>query len=78
MKKENKKGFIKMILIIVGALVLLKYIYDFDVINLLVEGKFRIVLDKTYQIGSYGWNEFRDIIIKVFKYIIELVKKIFN
>lgn len=75
--KNKKSGFIKTVLIIVAALVLLKYIYDFDIVGLLAEGKFRMVLDKIYQIGSYGWNEFREVLMKIINYVLETIKKIF-
>ncbi len=76
--KNNNKGFIKTILAIVGALVLLKYAYDFDIIGLLAEGKFKIVLDKIYEIGLYGWNHFRDILTEGLHYLLDLIKKIFS
>lgn len=76
--KNKKSGFIKTVLIIVAALVLLKYIYDFDIVGLLAEGKFRMVLDKIYQVGSYGWNEFREVLMKIINYVLETIKKIFN
>jgi hypothetical protein len=38
-------GFIRNIVIIVGALVALKYFFDFDLIDLLTQGKFKEVID---------------------------------
>lgn len=77
-KNNKQKGFIKIILIVVGSLVLLKYIFDFDIVGLLAEGKFKIVLDKIYELGSYGWNKYKDILIKTFEFIFELVKKLID
>lgn len=41
----KKKGFIQTIILIVGALVALKYFFDFDLIDLLTQGRFRDAWD---------------------------------
>ena len=46
-------------MIIVGALVVLKYAYDIDVVEFLTTGNFRKVLDKFYNLGSAGWEKYR-------------------
>jgi hypothetical protein len=55
---NNQRGFVKSVLIIVGALVLLKYTYKLDVIGYLTDGKFKELLNKFYEIGKYGWDKY--------------------
>lgn len=75
--KDNKNGgFIQITLIIVGVLVILKYVYDVDIIGFLTTGKFRIWLDKIYHFGSIGWEKYHTIILKLWDYLISLVKNI--
>jgi len=77
MKKNNKNGgFIKIIIVVIAALVLLKYIYDIDVIGFLTQGKFKELLDKFYGLGTEGWLKYRDTVIEGWGYIIEFIKKI--
>ena len=76
--KNNKQGFIKIILVVVVSLVLLKYIFDFDIVGLLSEGKFRVVLDKIYELGTYGWTKYKDVLIKTFQFVFGLVKNLLN
>lgn len=74
-KFSNKKaGFIQIIIIVIGALVLLKYVYDLDVIGFLTQGKFKELLDQFYNLGSKGWGQYREVILKVWNYLIELIK----
>jgi len=75
-KTLKKTGFIQMIIVIVGALVLLKYVYDIDVVGFLTQGRFRELLDQFYKLGSFGWEKYSELIIKVVNYIIEFVKNI--
>jgi hypothetical protein len=75
---EAQAGFIKMILIIIAALVLLKYLYDIDVIGFLTQGRFRDLLDKFYRLGTEGWVRYKDMIIKVWGYSTEFAKNILN
>lgn len=77
MKKFSNKntGFIQIVLIVVGALVLLKYVYDIDVIGFLTQGRFKELLDKFYALGSKGWEKYSYGILKVWNYIIDLAKK---
>ncbi|HEY4480361.1 MAG TPA: hypothetical protein VJB58_02745 [Candidatus Paceibacterota bacterium] len=74
MKKTSQKGFIRATLIIVGALVVLKYAYDIDVVEFLTTGNFRKILDKFYNLGSAGWEKYRELILKVWDYIWTLAK----
>lgn len=75
-KRAGTRGFISMIIIIIGALVLLKYVYDIDVVGFLTQGRFRELLDQFYSLGSVGWSKYQDIIIKVWNYFIEFAKNI--
>jgi hypothetical protein len=59
---KNKKGFIKTVIIIVVALVLLKYIYNIDVVGFLTQGRFKELLDQFYGLGVKGWNYFIELI----------------
>jgi hypothetical protein len=72
--KNQKRGFVQIILLVVGALVLLKYIYNVDVVGFLTTGKFRGWLDKIYGIASVWWQRYDTIIIQIWNYIIELAK----
>lgn len=72
--KNPQKGFLKMTVIIVGALVILKYAYNLDVVGFLTTGKFRAFLDYFYKLGSEGWIEYRGVLINVFDKIIYLIK----
>ena len=78
MKKNSNKnrGFVTMILIILVALVLLKYIYDIDVVGFLTQGKFKDLLDQFYGLGAKGWDKYSEIVIKVWNYIFEFVKNL--
>ncbi|MEK7116579.1 MAG: hypothetical protein AAB837_00235 [Patescibacteria group bacterium] len=79
MKNRNQKGgFIKIIIIIVGALVLLKYIYNIDVVGFLTQGKFREFLDQIYSLGAKGWQKYSDVIIKIWNYCLNFIKNIFS
>jgi len=75
-KRAGTQGFISMIIIIIGALVLLKYVYDIDVIGFLTQGRFKELLDRFYSLGSTGWSKYQDIIMKVWNYFIEFAKNI--
>ncbi|OHA86397.1 MAG: hypothetical protein A2726_02675 [Candidatus Zambryskibacteria bacterium RIFCSPHIGHO2_01_FULL_35_32] len=75
---KKKAGFIQIILIVIIALVLLKYLYDVDVVDFLTKGRFKEFLDQFYSLGSKGWQKYSDTLIKVWKYIFEFVKNIFG
>lgn len=75
MNRKRNSGFIKTVLVVIAGLVLLKYLYDFDVINMLTQGKFKMIIDKIYEVGSYGWQKYQDTLIRIFKYIFSLIKK---
>lgn len=78
-KFSNKSGgFIKMIIIVVGALVLLKYVYNIDVIGFLTQGRFRELLDQFYILGAKGWAKYNEVIIKLWNYFLNFVKNIFS
>lgn len=67
-----------MIIIVVGALVLLKYVYNIDVIGFLTQGRFRELLDQFYILGAKGWTKYSEVIIKVWNYCLSFVKNIFS
>lgn len=75
-KRSGTRGFISMIVIIIGALVLLKYVYNIDVIGFLTQGRFKELLDQFYSLGSAGWSRYQDIIIKLWNFISEFAKNI--
>jgi hypothetical protein len=75
-KNGNNGGFIKMTLIIVAALVLLKYAYDIDVVGFLTQGRFKELLDQFYALGAKGWTMYKDVIIKVWSYVLEFIKNL--
>lgn len=78
MKKRKNDGFIKIIIIVIGALVLLKYVYDIDVIGFLTQGRFKELLDKFYELGSKGWSKYSEIMIKVWNYSFEFGKNLLS
>jgi hypothetical protein len=71
---KKNTGFIKIIFIVVAALVVMKYIYNIDIIGFLTQGRFRDLLDKVYEFGSIGWGKYRDIIIKILEYIKNIIR----
>lgn len=77
-KCDRGAGFIQIVLIVVGALVLLKYVYDIDVVGFLTRGKFREFLDHVYNFGIRGWEKYDNVIIKVWNYIIDFIKNLIS
>jgi hypothetical protein len=78
-KFSNKnRGFVKIVIVIVGALVLLKYIYDIDVIGFLTQGRFKELLDQFYNLGTEGWEKYGNAVITVWNYIIDLAKNLID
>lgn len=71
-------GFVKTILIVVGALVLLKYAYSLDVIGFLTEGRFKELLDRFYELGSKGWLNYKELILKVWNFAISAIKALID
>jgi hypothetical protein len=67
-------GFIKTIVIVILALVLLKYALNIDVVGYLTQGKWRELLDQFYKLGSEGWEKYKDTIIKIWNYAAEFIK----
>lgn len=80
LKKNNKNrgGFIQAALVVLGALVLLKYVYHIDVVGFLTAGRFKELLDQFYELGAKGWMKYRDVIIRLWGSILEFIKNIFN
>lgn len=74
-RKNNQTGLISVIILVVVAFVLLKYIYDIDVVGFLTEGKPREILDKIYEIGSEGWERYGYVLKKIWDYIAEFIKE---
>jgi hypothetical protein len=73
---RDKAGFIQIVLVVVGALVLLRYIYKVDVIGFLTQGRFKELLDQLYSLGAQGWSKYSDLIIKVWNFFFDLVKNV--
>jgi hypothetical protein len=73
---KAQTGFIKMIIIILGALVLLKYVYDIDVIGFLTQGRFRELLDQFYNLGDQGWGKYSELVTKLWNYAVEFIKNL--
>jgi len=69
-------GFIQVILIVVGALVILKYVYNVDVVGFLTQGRFKELLDQFYSLGAKGWTKYNDVIVKAWNYLFELAKSL--
>ncbi len=72
----KQSGFIQIAVIIIGALVILKYAYDIDVVGFLTTGKFRVWLDKIYNLASLGWQKYDAYIIKIWNYFIDFAKNL--
>jgi hypothetical protein len=77
-KFKREVGFIQITLIIVGALVLLKYAYDIDIVGFLTTGKFREYLDKFYFLGSKGWHNYNETLINTWNMIVNFVKNLLS
>lgn len=77
-KSNQRGGAIKTIIFVVAALVLLKYLYQFDVIGDLSQGKFKYVLDKFYAFGQAGWSKWNYILVKVWEFAKNLFWNILN
>lgn len=75
-KGSGKAGFIQIVLIVVGALVLLKYVYNIDIVGFLTQGRFRGLLDQIYGLAAKGWQNYSHIIIKLWNYLIDLIKNL--
>jgi len=69
-------GFVQIILIVVASLVLLKYVYNIDVIGFLTQGRPKELLDQFYSLGGKGWAKYNDLIIKVWNYSLEFGKNL--
>lgn len=78
MKNKNNGGFIKMTLIIVAALVILKYAYDIDVVGFLTQGRFKELLDQFYNLGSKGWAKYSEFLIKAWDFCSNLAKNLID
>ena len=72
--KNKKSGFIKIIIVIIAALVALKYLYDLDVIGFLTQGKFKELWDKFYELSLKGWEKYKDIVVRVWEVTTGFVK----
>lgn len=75
-KKKRSGGFIRTIIIIVGALVFLRYVYDIDIVGFLIQGRFKELFGKLYELSLSGWQKYGDAAIKVWGLFIDFVKKV--
>jgi hypothetical protein len=71
---KNNRGFIQIVLVVVGALVLLKYVYNIDVVGFLTQGRPKELLDQFYNLGNKGWQKYDSVIIKIWNYFILFAK----
>jgi hypothetical protein len=74
-----EKGFVRLILIIlivVAALVVLKYVYNIDVVGFLTAGRFKELLNQLYNLGITEWQKYGGVLIKFWNYIIGFAKNI--
>lgn len=69
MRKTEQTGFMRATLIIIGALVILKYVYDIDVVGFLTTGNFRKILDNFYRLGSSGWQKYSEVLLGIWDYV---------
>ena len=74
--KNRKRGFIQIVIIVVGALVLLRYVYDIDIIGFLTQGRFKELLDQFYGLGAKGWAKYSEILLKVWNFFFDVIKNI--
>lgn len=73
---NKNRGFIQATLVVIVALVILRYTYHIDVIEILTTGKFKIWLDKIYNFGSFGWGKYYEIVFKIWNYMIDFAKNL--
>lgn len=57
MKNQTSRGFIKIAIILIAGLVLLKYVYDID------------VLDRVYDAWLWVWNKYGDQIQNLWQWL---------
>lgn len=83
MKNKNPKGdlpaqagFIQMILIVIGALVLLKYVYNIDIVGYLTVGRPKELLDQFYGLAARGWAKYDSYMIDFWDYSINFIKNL--
>jgi len=74
-RKGTQAGFISMIIIIIGALVLLKYVYDIDVVNSLIKGNFKDLANQLYELIINWWKEYGDAAIKIWNNCLDFIKE---
>ncbi len=73
-KNIKNRGFIKTIILVIVSLVIIKYVYDINVIDIFTTGKFRIWLDNFYNFSSNIWQKYGSLIKKLFSYILDKIK----
>lgn len=76
MKKSNQGGFIQIALLVLVALIILKYAYSIDVVGFFTTGTFKEILDKVYAWGLKGWSKYSDVIIAIWNFAINLIKEL--
>jgi len=74
--KNRKRGFIQIILVVVGALVVLKYVYKVDVVGFLTTGKPKELLDQLYSLAARTWTKYDSSIIDGWDYLIGFGKNL--
>ena len=63
-----------MVLLVLVVLIVLRYIYDVDIVGFFTTGWFRQVLDKIYKFGSEGWQKYGDMLIGIWNFILNFLK----
>lgn len=72
--QKPQKGFVRVVLLVVAALVLLKYAYDIDIVGFLTQGRFKELWDKLYGLSLKGWESYKDVILRVWDQIWDFIK----
>ena len=82
MKKKilNKRGsgFIQIALLIVIALVILKYVYDIDVVGFLTTGKPKEWLDWLFELWSKVLDKIGPWVLKGWSYVFDWIKNLLD
>jgi hypothetical protein len=75
-KNLKRRGFIQIILLVVGALVLLKYVYNMDIVGYLTQGRPKELLDQFYSLAARGWTKYDSTAIEIWDYLTNFAKNL--
>lgn len=76
--RNKNSGFIQITIIIVGILVVLKYVYDIDVIGFLTTGKFREYIDMIYGFVTTNFDKYNELIVNWWNSSINFIKNLLS